>query len=117
MTKTILITGAGSGFAEAAAIGMAQAGHNIIATAQISPQVAALREKVAKLGLDNLRVEKLDLTELLTTSTPNPSSPRNTLPTPATRTLGVIGARPRRARSRGSGRASAAGRPPGPRRA
>lgn len=63
MTKTILITGAGSGFAEAAAIGMARAGHNIIATAQISPQVAALREKAAKLGLDNLRVEKLDLTD------------------------------------------------------
>lgn len=62
-TKTILITGAGSGFAEAAAIGMAQAGHNIIATAQISPQVAALREKAAALGLDNLRVEKLDLTD------------------------------------------------------
>ncbi|WP_423601803.1 SDR family oxidoreductase [Sphingomonas sp. MS122] len=62
-TKTILITGAGSGFAEAAAIGMAQAGHNIIATAQISPQVAALREKAATLGLDNLRVEKLDLTD------------------------------------------------------
>ena len=61
MTKTILITGAGSGFAEAAAIGMAQAGHTIIATAQISPQVAALRNKVADLGLDNVRVEKLDL--------------------------------------------------------
>lgn len=63
MTKTILITGAGSGFAEAAAIGMAQAGHNVIATAQISPQVAALRTKVADLGLDNVRVEKLDLTD------------------------------------------------------
>lgn len=63
MTKTILITGAGSGFAEAAAIGMAQAGHSIIATAQISPQVAALRNKVAELGLDNIRVEKLDLTD------------------------------------------------------
>lgn len=62
-TKTILITGAGSGFAEAAAIGMAQAGHTIIATAQISPQVAALREKAAALGLDNLRVEKLDLSD------------------------------------------------------
>jgi len=61
MTKTILITGAGSGFAEAAAIGMAKAGHNIIATAQISLQVAALRTKVADLGLDNIRVEKLDL--------------------------------------------------------
>jgi NAD(P)-dependent dehydrogenase (short-subunit alcohol dehydrogenase family) len=61
MTKTILVTGAGSGFAEAAAIGMAQAGHTVIATAQISPQVAALRNKVAELGLDNIRVEKLDL--------------------------------------------------------
>ena len=61
MTKTILITGAGSGFAEAAAIGMAQAGHQIIATAQVSPQVAALRRRAADLGLDNLRVEKLDL--------------------------------------------------------
>lgn len=40
---------------------MAQAGHNVIATAQISPQVAALRNKVADLGLDNVRVEKLDL--------------------------------------------------------
>lgn len=63
MTKTILITGAGSGFGEAAAIGMAKAGHNIIATAQISPQVAALRNKVAELGLDNIRVEKLDLND------------------------------------------------------
>jgi NAD(P)-dependent dehydrogenase (short-subunit alcohol dehydrogenase family) len=59
--KTILITGAGSGFGEAAAIGMARAGHTVIATAQISPQVAALRGKVQKLGLANLRVEKLDL--------------------------------------------------------
>lgn len=63
MGKTILITGAGSGFGEAAAIGMAQAGHDIIATAQISPQVAALRTKVAGLGLDNVRVEKLDLND------------------------------------------------------
>ena len=61
MAKTILITGAGSGFGEGAAIGMAQNGHNVIATAQISPQVAALRNKVAELGLKNLRVEKLDL--------------------------------------------------------
>jgi NAD(P)-dependent dehydrogenase (short-subunit alcohol dehydrogenase family) len=63
MPKTILITGAGSGFAKAAAIGMAQAGHTIIATAQISPQVAALRTKAVELGLDTLRVEKLDLTD------------------------------------------------------
>jgi NAD(P)-dependent dehydrogenase (short-subunit alcohol dehydrogenase family) len=61
MSKTILITGAGSGFGEGAAIGMARNGHHVIATAQISPQVAALRRKVQELGLDNLTVEKLDL--------------------------------------------------------
>lgn len=61
MSKTILITGAGSGFGEGAAIGMAKNGHTVIATAQIAPQVAALRRKVDELGLTNLRVEKLDL--------------------------------------------------------
>jgi NAD(P)-dependent dehydrogenase (short-subunit alcohol dehydrogenase family) len=59
--KTILITGAGSGFGEAAGIGLAQKGHHVIATAQISPQVAALRRKADELGLRNFRVEKLDL--------------------------------------------------------
>jgi NAD(P)-dependent dehydrogenase (short-subunit alcohol dehydrogenase family) len=61
MSKTILITGAGSGLGEGAAIGMARNGHEVIATAQVSPQVAALRSKVDELGLKNLRVEKLDL--------------------------------------------------------
>lgn len=61
MSKTILITGAGSGFGEAAGIGLAKKGFNVIATAQISPQVAALRRKAAELGLTKLRVEKLDL--------------------------------------------------------
>jgi NAD(P)-dependent dehydrogenase (short-subunit alcohol dehydrogenase family) len=61
MPKTILITGAGSGFGEGAAIGLARNGHHVIATAQISPQVTALRRKAADLGLGDLRVEKLDL--------------------------------------------------------
>ena len=61
MSKNILITGAGSGFGEAAAIGMARNGHNVIATAQISPQVWALRQKAKELELNSLRVEKLDL--------------------------------------------------------
>jgi NAD(P)-dependent dehydrogenase (short-subunit alcohol dehydrogenase family) len=60
--KTILITGAGSGFGEGAAIGLAQLGHKVIAGVQISPQVTALRLKVEELGLqENLRVEKLDI--------------------------------------------------------
>ena len=61
MPKTILITGAGSGLGEGAAIGMAKNGHNVIATAQISPQVTTLRRKATELGLKTLRVEKLDL--------------------------------------------------------
>jgi len=61
MTKTILITGAGSGFGEAAAIGLAKNGHDVIATVQLSPQVTPLRETAKALGLANLRVEKLDL--------------------------------------------------------
>lgn len=61
MGKTILITGAGSGFGEASAIGLARNGHKVIATAQFSPQVTPLREKAKALGLDNLQVMKLDL--------------------------------------------------------
>ena len=61
MSKTILITGAGSGLGEGAAIGLAQNGYDVIATVQISPQVTPLRKKAEELGLSNLRVEKLDL--------------------------------------------------------
>jgi NAD(P)-dependent dehydrogenase (short-subunit alcohol dehydrogenase family) len=60
-TKKILITGAGSGLGEGAAIGLAKDGHDVIAGVQIWPQVTALRQKVAKLGLPTLRVEKLDV--------------------------------------------------------
>jgi len=60
--KTILITGAGSGFGEGTAIGLAKAGYQVIAGVQISPQVTALRKKATGLGLDGkLRVEKLDI--------------------------------------------------------
>lgn len=62
--KTILITGAGSGFGKAAAIGMARNGHDIIATAEVSPMVTALRAEVEALGLaDRIRVERLDLND------------------------------------------------------
>jgi NAD(P)-dependent dehydrogenase (short-subunit alcohol dehydrogenase family) len=61
-SKKILITGAGSGFGEGAAIGLAQLGHQVIAGVQISPQVTPLRQKAQELGLENnLRVERLDI--------------------------------------------------------
>jgi len=59
--KRILITGAGSGFGEGTAIGLAKKGHDVIATVQISPQVTSLRQKAKTLNLPNLRVEKLDI--------------------------------------------------------
>jgi NAD(P)-dependent dehydrogenase (short-subunit alcohol dehydrogenase family) len=63
MSKTILITGAGSGFGKGAAIGMAKNGHTIIATTHVSSQVTPLREEAKALGLQNFRVERLDLTD------------------------------------------------------
>jgi NAD(P)-dependent dehydrogenase (short-subunit alcohol dehydrogenase family) len=61
MARKILITGAGSGLGEGAAVGLAQKGHEVIAAAQSWPQVTALRAKAKSLGLPTLRAEKLDL--------------------------------------------------------
>jgi len=61
MSRKILITGAGSGLGEGAAIGIAQNGHEVIAATQTWPQVTALRAKAGTLQLRTLRVEKLDL--------------------------------------------------------
>jgi NAD(P)-dependent dehydrogenase (short-subunit alcohol dehydrogenase family) len=61
--KAILITGAGSGLGEGAAIGLARQGHDVIAAAQTWPQVTALRLKVEAEGIPHLQVEKLDLTD------------------------------------------------------
>lgn len=59
--KTILITGAGSGFGRGAAIGLAKLGHDVIAGTNIY-QVSELQEEVKKENL-NMRVEKIDILE------------------------------------------------------
>jgi NAD(P)-dependent dehydrogenase (short-subunit alcohol dehydrogenase family) len=60
--KNILITGAGSGLGRGTAIGLAQAGHDVVATTQVWPQVTDLRREVAQLGLDDkIVVDKLDV--------------------------------------------------------
>jgi len=59
MGKTILITGAGSGFGHGVALGLAKKGHKVIATVENWPQVSQLKADAKDAGVD-LIVEKLD---------------------------------------------------------
>lgn len=63
MNKTILITGAGHGFARSTAFILAQKGHNVIATAEIWPQVTELIAEAKEKNLTNMVFEKLDVTK------------------------------------------------------
>ena len=57
MTKTVMITGAGSGFGKGASLALAARGHHVIATTETDEQAAALRAEAPQ-----LTVEKLDIT-------------------------------------------------------
>ena len=57
MTRSVLITGAGSGFGKGASVALAGRGHRVIATTETEAQAAALREAAPE-----LTVEKLDIT-------------------------------------------------------
>lgn len=57
MNKTIMITGAGSGFGRLSALALAERGHHVIATTETDAQVDQLRAEAPQ-----LQVEKLDIT-------------------------------------------------------
>ncbi|MFT8612294.1 MAG: SDR family oxidoreductase [Gluconobacter oxydans] len=59
--KTILITGAGTGFGHEVALRLAAKGFDVIAGVEIAAQVHAVTEDAKKRGV-SLRVEKLDVT-------------------------------------------------------
>lgn len=60
--KTVLITGAGSGFGNEAALRLAQQGFDVIAGVEIYPQVEVLENQAKERGVA-LRIEKLDVTD------------------------------------------------------
>ncbi|MDJ0607525.1 MAG: SDR family oxidoreductase [Kiloniellales bacterium] len=60
MSKTILITGAGSGLGKGTALGLARNRHTVIATVEIWPQASELMAAAKEEGL-RLEVTKLDL--------------------------------------------------------
>jgi NAD(P)-dependent dehydrogenase (short-subunit alcohol dehydrogenase family) len=57
VTKTVMITGAGSGFGKGASIALAARGHHVIATTETEEHAAALRAEAPE-----LTVEKVDIT-------------------------------------------------------
>ncbi|KIL47044.1 SDR family oxidoreductase [Jeotgalibacillus campisalis] len=61
MSKTIFITGAGTGLARGAALGLAKNGHRVIATTELTAQKTDLMLEAEKQGLD-IEVFKLDIT-------------------------------------------------------
>ncbi|VFR32355.1 Short-chain dehydrogenase/reductase SDR [plant metagenome] len=60
MAKTILVTGAGTGFGHDLSLQLAQRGHQVIATVELPAQVTQLKNAAQARGV-NLRVEKIDI--------------------------------------------------------
>ena len=59
--KTVLVTGAGTGFGKEAAMRLAEKGFDVIAAVEIYPQVEILENEAKKRGV-SLKIEKLDVT-------------------------------------------------------
>src|SRR5699024_1681563 len=62
MAKTIMITGAGSGLASGAAIGLAKEGHKVIACVENEEEADGLRDAARDAGVE-LEIFKMDITD------------------------------------------------------
>lgn len=63
MTKTVMITGAGSGFGKGASLALAARGHRVIATTETEEHAAALRAEVPELTVEKLDITSTDVTK------------------------------------------------------
>lgn len=61
MAKTIFFTGAGTGLAKGAALGLAKEGHTVIASVEIHAQITELREAAKDAGVE-MEIFKMDIT-------------------------------------------------------
>jgi NAD(P)-dependent dehydrogenase (short-subunit alcohol dehydrogenase family) len=63
MSKTVMITGAGSGFGKGASLALAARGHTVIATTETAEQAAVLRAEAPQLTVERLDITSDDVVE------------------------------------------------------
>jgi short-subunit dehydrogenase len=65
MSKTVLITGAGSGFGKLAALALAERGHHVIATTETNEQAVALAADAPQLQVERVDITTSDVAKVL----------------------------------------------------
>ena len=65
MSKTVLITGAGSGFGKLAALALAERGHHVIAATETDEQVTALAAEAPQLQVERIDITTSDVAKVL----------------------------------------------------
>ena len=65
MTKTVMITGAGSGFGKMASLALAERGHEVIATTETDGQADLLRSEAPQLTVERVDITSDDVAKVL----------------------------------------------------